>query len=176
MCDANQCFGVEVMGLAAGLTTVRYGILKLSNVVLKYERDLQEATLVESSDRTADESVTHEVLLGTFSSLEDVLTNLADFWLQGETSGQRRTLLEAVLPELDEGSSLASSVYWLLVRLGKQAVSFHMVSLIQVRAQLRAHDCDTYQNPIALYCRPIVPIGEQQQYSKVCTGCDCAVC
>ncbi|OAL45950.1 hypothetical protein IQ07DRAFT_519048 [Pyrenochaeta sp. DS3sAY3a] len=118
ICDSNQCFGVEILGLSAESTPIRYGILALADGALDKSKSTQLQDIADSSkDSISQQDVVQGALLDVFQILRDVSNDLPKFWEQEEAHGRGGLVLETVLLQLPNGSALASSIYWLLVRL-----------------------------------------------------------
>lgn len=111
---------MEILGLSAESTRIRYAILALANAALNRSRTWQtENTVNNDIDAIDEQSFVQNALLDVFRILTDVETDLSKFWQKEADICQGRQILEALLPRLTDDSSLVSSAYWLLVRLGK---------------------------------------------------------
>ena len=120
LCDPNQTFGCEVLYLATQSTSVRYRIFALANKSLRNQKaSLLNIELLADMYRQQD-----HVLNTSCSALLDALTmvghidaGLSTFWIE-ENMTLDRGILNSLLPDVGS-ESLATSVYWLLVRLRK---------------------------------------------------------
>lgn len=121
ICDSNQCFGVEILGLSGESTPIRYGILALADGALDRSKSTQLQDIADrSKDSISQQDIVQGALLDVFQILRDISNDLPNFWEQEEAHGRGGLILETVLLQLPNGSALASSIYWLLVRLGKK--------------------------------------------------------
>ncbi|KAH7355712.1 hypothetical protein BKA66DRAFT_575204 [Pyrenochaeta sp. MPI-SDFR-AT-0127] len=118
ICDFNQYFGVEVLGLSADSARIRHGILALAAAASSRSHTTRTREATEySTGAMPGRGLASDTLLDVFHILTDVLTDLPKYWQHEEHDGQGKQILETLLPHLTDGSSLATSAYWLLVRL-----------------------------------------------------------
>ncbi|KAF1916614.1 hypothetical protein BDU57DRAFT_516825 [Ampelomyces quisqualis] len=120
MCDIHQTFGVKVLMLSVKSDLVRERILKVSKTV--HTEDLPSTPQVETvtQDILWSES-SQEASQGAISSVlrlvEDVVGDLIRFWEAEEIDQRGKLILEVLLSNLDKGSLLVTSPYWLALRL-----------------------------------------------------------
>lgn len=111
--------------------TTRHAILVLADASLSKNRILQVRALAQvSRPKNPNQDVAHKVLLDVFCAVKDVIIDLADFWLQEEGDGKTRHILDLLLPSIGNGTRLATSMYWLLVRLSMIAPRVYQPPLI----------------------------------------------
>lgn len=105
-------------------------MLALADAALNSDQTSQIQEIADKNRETiAAQDVVQCAFLDLFRILRNVVTDLSNFWLQEEEVGKGSNILETLLPQLGSESVLASSAYWLLVRLGKLDLAFEPAQL-----------------------------------------------
>jgi hypothetical protein len=118
MYDTNQNFGVQVLVLSVESKTLRNDVLSLINAMLVKDRAALPHIPIVMHTSSIPEEAPRLAVSAVFRLLEHVVVDLASFWEMEAVNQCGPQMLDALLPQIDERSSLIGSVYWLVVRLG----------------------------------------------------------
>lgn len=121
ICDLDQCFGCEILQVSAGSPSIRYAVLALAEASFNSHRFPQDTTLaflaqIQHQQNTDQEQVLSGLLTALGMTRSAVL-DLSGFWTQERGSVFGSGALKTLLPHVSS-KSLATSVFWLVVRLG----------------------------------------------------------
>lgn len=120
ICDNRQCFGVKFLGLSAESGIIRRSILALAEASLHITQIPPSIALsFTTTEQESERSVMVSTTLGLLDRLRDVVSDLAEMWLCGGTNEIGKRFSELPTLGLIQDSRLASSMYWLYVRLGR---------------------------------------------------------
>lgn len=120
MCDSHQTFGVAVPLLSVKSDVVRERVLKVTKTM--HTKHLAATSLLEKDDvprLDPGEEASQGATLRVLRLVEDVVGDLTHYWETEVIDQSGKRTLETLLPQLDSGSLLVQSAYWLALRLGK---------------------------------------------------------
>ena len=127
MCDANQPFGVDILIWSTKSAKIRSAVLALADASMQKDRISQLQKLADYNRGASGEREPMETaILNVFRVLRKVVIDLTGFWRQQEEAAHGEHLLGPILLLSESVSSVAPSIYWVLVRLSK-CTNYHVL-------------------------------------------------
>jgi hypothetical protein len=131
ICDNDQYFGVQLLGLSTESNIIRRSILALAEASLhKVQIPPSIALSHTPMEQGSERSVILSTTLGVLDRLRNAVSNLGEMWSCegieeiGKCFSELRTL------DLIRDSRFASSIYWLHVRLGRVPRDYNVSCLL----------------------------------------------
>jgi hypothetical protein len=120
MCDASQPFGVDILILSMKSAKIRSAVLALADASMHKDRISQLQKLADyNTGANGKREPMENAVLNVFRILREVVIDLTGFWRQQEEATHGEHLLGSILLLSQSVSSVAPSIYWVLVRLSK---------------------------------------------------------